>query len=81
MELRLLHREAFPGRFLSSRTVCLARTSPGVFSAFAIVAEPGKVAGELAARYGGLVDSWLGTVPSADPDVERQMLETLRAVS
>ena len=52
-----------------------------ILSAFAIVAEPGKVAGELAARYGGLVDSWLGTVPSADPDVERQMLETLRAVS
>jgi probable F420-dependent oxidoreductase len=51
-----------------------------ILNAFAVVAEPGKIAGDLAARYGGLIDSWLGTVQAADPEVESQMLETLRAV-
>jgi len=51
-----------------------------VLNAFAVVAEPAKVAAELAHRYGGLVDSWLGTVASMDPDVERAALETLRSL-
>ncbi len=51
-----------------------------ILEEFAVVAEPSKVAGELASRYGGFVDSWLGVVPGSDPEVQRQTLKTLQGV-
>ncbi|MEE2674923.1 MAG: TIGR03617 family F420-dependent LLM class oxidoreductase [Myxococcota bacterium] len=51
-----------------------------ILNEFAVVAEPGQVAGEIVSRYGGVVDAWLGMVPGSDPDLERQTLETLRAI-
>jgi probable F420-dependent oxidoreductase len=51
-----------------------------ILEAFAVVAEPAKVAGVLAARYGDLVDVWLGAVNSKEPEVESGMLETLHGL-
>ena len=51
-----------------------------ILSEFAVIAEPDQVAGEIASRYGGFVDAWLGMVPGSDPERERQTLETLRAI-
>ncbi len=51
-----------------------------ILEVFAVVAEPAKVGSEIAARYGGLVDAWLGGVNTKNPDVETALLETLKAV-
>ena len=52
-----------------------------ILEEFAVVAEPSKVAGELASRYGGIVDAWLGVVPGSDPEVEQQTLQTLQGIA
>jgi probable F420-dependent oxidoreductase len=51
-----------------------------MLDAFAVVAEPGKVAGEIASRYGDLVDVWLGSVNTRNPDVEPALIETLHQI-
>ena len=51
-----------------------------ILNAFAVVAEPGKVADTIAARYGGLVDSWLGSVNTRDESVMPALLERLHAI-
>ncbi len=51
-----------------------------ILDAFAVVAEPGKVGGELAARYGGLVDAFLGAIDTRDESVMPGLIETLHAV-
>jgi probable F420-dependent oxidoreductase len=51
-----------------------------ILDAFAVVAEPGKVAGEIATRYGGLVDSWMGSVNTKNPEVEPALIEALHGV-
>ena len=57
------------------------RITDEILEEFAVVAEPSKVAGELASRYGGIVDAWLGVVPGSDPELEQQTLETLQAIA
>jgi probable F420-dependent oxidoreductase len=51
-----------------------------ILNAFAVVAEPGKVGSEIASRYGDLVDVWLGSVNTKQPDVAPALLETLHAI-
>jgi hypothetical protein len=51
-----------------------------ILEEFAVVAEPSKVAGELASRYGGIVDSWLGVVPGSNPEIQRQTLSILQGI-
>ena len=54
-----------------------------ILKAFAVVADPGQpeqVGDQLAKRYGGLVDTWLGTVNTKDTAVMPKLLETLHAI-
>ena len=39
-----------------------------VLDEFALVAEPGKLASSLVARYGDLIDQWMGTVALGTPE-------------
>jgi probable F420-dependent oxidoreductase len=55
------------------------RISDEILEAFAVVAEPAKVAGALKARFGGLVDRLLCTFPFASDEERRGYLEELRA--
>lgn len=55
------------------------RISDEVIEAFAVVAEPGKVAGEVKARFGGLVDRVVCSVPFASDADRAAFLEELRA--
>ena len=50
-----------------------------ILAEFAIVAEPGKVASALAERFGDVVDQWMGTFATNDPEQEREMLKALQA--
>ena len=50
-----------------------------VLDAFAIVAEPGKLVSALVARYGDLIDQWMGTVGLGTPEQEAEMLKELQA--
>lgn len=56
------------------------RISDEMLEAFAIVAEPARVAGELAARYGGLVDRVLCSFDFASDEERSAYMEELRAV-
>jgi len=56
------------------------RISDEMLEAFAIVAEPARVASELAARYGGLVDRVLCSFDFASDDERSAYMEELRAV-
>jgi probable F420-dependent oxidoreductase len=56
------------------------RISDEMLEAFAIVAEPARVAGELATRYGGLVDRVLCSFDFASDDERSAYMEELRAV-
>ena len=51
-----------------------------ILEAFAVVAEPAKVGGAIAARYGGIVDAWMGGVNTKNSDIEPALVETLKAV-
>jgi probable F420-dependent oxidoreductase len=51
-----------------------------ILNAFAVVAKPGEVGAALAARYGGLVDTWLGAVNTKDASVMPALVETLHAI-
>jgi hypothetical protein len=51
-----------------------------VLDAFAVTGEPKEIAGKIAARYGGIVDSWLGSVNTKDESVMPALIETLQAV-
>ena len=46
---------------------------------FAVIAERAKVADALVARYGDVVDNWMGTFTTSDPDLESDMLKVLHA--
>jgi probable F420-dependent oxidoreductase len=50
-----------------------------VLDAFAVVAEPGKVAPKLLERFGGVVDLWMGTFTTGDPDQEVEAMKVLQA--
>ncbi|MEH6551944.1 MAG: TIGR03617 family F420-dependent LLM class oxidoreductase [Pseudomonadales bacterium] len=49
-----------------------------ILNAFAVVAEPDKIATELNDRYGGLVDSWQCTYNHPDPDVQLSIIRQLQ---
>jgi hypothetical protein len=53
--------------------------SDEVLEAFAIVAEPAKVAGTLKERFGGVVDRVFCTFPFASDEERSAYLEELRA--
>jgi probable F420-dependent oxidoreductase len=55
------------------------RISDEILEAFAVVAEPGKVASEVKARFGGLVDRVVCSVPFASDADRASFLEELRA--
>ncbi len=50
-----------------------------VLDEFAIVTEPGKLVSSLVARYGDLIDQWMGTVGLGTPEQEAEMLKELQA--
>lgn len=50
-----------------------------ILGEFAIVAEPEGVVGALTARFGDVVDQWMGTFAANDPEREREMLKALQA--
>ncbi|MCR9279766.1 MAG: TIGR03617 family F420-dependent LLM class oxidoreductase [Pseudomonadaceae bacterium] len=51
----------------------------GILSAFAVVGEPGDVAGEMLSRYGSFCDRTSASFPVSDSDQRRQIIEQLRA--
>ena len=53
--------------------------SDEILEEFAIVAEPGKLASALVARYGDMVDQWMGTFAVGTPQQESELLEELQA--
>lgn len=55
------------------------RINDEILAAFAVVAEPSKVAGAIKQRFGGVVDRVLCTFPFATDDERRACLEELRA--
>ena len=52
-----------------------------VLDEFALVAEPGKLASSLVARYGDLIDQWMGTVALGTPEQQVETLKELQAAS
>jgi probable F420-dependent oxidoreductase len=52
-----------------------------VLDEFALVAEPGKLASSLLARYGDLIDQWMGTVALGTPEQQVETLKELQAAS
>ena len=50
-----------------------------VLDTFAVVAEPGEVAPKLLERFGGVVDLWMGTFTTGDPDEEVEAMKVLQA--
>jgi probable F420-dependent oxidoreductase len=55
------------------------RISDEVLEAFAIIAEPDNVGPALRERFGGMIDSCLGTFSLADADAERELIRSLQA--
>ncbi len=55
------------------------RIDDEVLEAFAIIAEPDQVGARLRERFGGLIDSCLGTFSLADVDAERDLIRSLQA--
>ncbi len=49
-----------------------------IIEAFAVVAEPQKVAAGLVARYGDIVDRVASMAPFADRAAQKEFIETLR---
>jgi probable F420-dependent oxidoreductase len=50
-----------------------------VLDTFAVVGRPGEIAPKLLARYGGVVDQWMGTFAAGSPEQEVEAMKVLQA--
>jgi len=50
-----------------------------MLNTFGIVGEPSSLVPEMKTRFGDIVDSTSGNLPSADRDMHKQMIAELRA--
>jgi hypothetical protein len=49
-----------------------------ILEEFAIVAEPRDIPARLKERYGELIDSWICSIDTGDPEQQRELLRALQ---